>query len=239
MSQEGPKRAGLQTAGQVREEADRRRSKEMAKLNSLGLDESGRYAKTIYRDKLTGKRIDVEAESKEKLEQKRREEEALAKYKDWGKGLVQVRKAAEQREAYEKSKEKPLATYGLFGKFDITVLSMDHFRYADDVDLNLLQKDRLRWGDPMAHVSEKPVANSDDQGSRRPAYRGPPGLPNRFNIPPGHRWDGVGMLRWCFCLEFTDIYLDRSTGFEKQLFEAKSKRAALQDASYSWSVEDM
>ena len=103
----------MQTAGQVREEADRRRSKEIAKLNSLGLDESGRYAKTIYRDKLTGKRIDVEVESKEKLEQKRKEEEALAKYKDWGKGLVQVRKAEERRESYEKLKEKPLATYGL------------------------------------------------------------------------------------------------------------------------------
>ena len=115
---------------------------------------------------------------------------------------------------------------------------MGHVRYADDVDLNQQQKDRLRWGDPMAHVSEKTVANSDDQRSLRPAYRGPPGPPNRFSIPPGHRWDGVGMLRWRFCLKSADI-LDRSTGFEKQLFEAKAKRAALQDASYSWSVEDM
>ncbi len=46
---------------------------------------------------------------------------------------------------------------------------------------------------------------------------------NRFNIPPGHRWDGI----------------DRSNGFEKQLLSAQGDKIARSEQAYKWAVEDM
>lgn len=59
--------------------------------------------------------------------------------------------------------------------------------------------------------------------AEKPVYKGPEPPPNRFNIRPGFRWDGV----------------DRSNGFEKQFFNKISDRKAVQEQAYKWSVEDM
>lgn len=58
--------------------------------------------------------------------------------------------------------------------------------------------------------------------SGKPKYEGS-FLPNRFGIPPGHRWDGV----------------DRSNGYEKQWFEKQNSRRAIEEEAYKWSTSDM
>ena len=82
-------------------------------------------------------------------------------------------------------------------------------RYRDDEELNDSLRKRARWGDPMERLIEKKPRKRSPQR----VYRGPPAPPNRFNIPPGPRWDGV----------------DRSIGFESRLFEMRAERRLAED----------
>lgn len=48
-------------------------------------------------------------------------------------------------------------------------------------------------------------------------------MPNRFGVPPGHRWDGV----------------DRSNGYENRWFTKENAKKAVEEEIYKWSTEDM
>lgn len=47
--------------------------------------------------------------------------------------------------------------------------------------------------------------------------------PNRFNIRPGQRWDGV----------------NRSNGYEEKWLLRKNSQKAVEDEAYKWSCSDM
>ena len=111
----------------------------------------------------------------------------------------------------------------------------------EDVDEHL--RHRERFGDPMAHLVKKqsvvepsviPAALQKRMKKAGfiipqevPAHSwlkrnlGPPG--NRYSIRPGRHWDGV----------------DRSTGFEKDMFAIINDRKNRSQEAHMWSQGDM
>ncbi|XP_028157337.1 BUD13 homolog, partial [Ostrinia furnacalis] len=118
--------------------------------------------------------------------------------------LKQIEAETARREDFIKEAAKPLA------------------RMKGDRDLERSLKEIERDGDPMlAYIRDK-KRERGDLGPEKPTYKGS-FPPNRFNIRPGYRWDGV----------------DRSNGYEKKFFENQSKRKAQEEEAYKWSTEDL
>ncbi|KAI3676336.1 hypothetical protein L1987_85942 [Smallanthus sonchifolius] len=118
---------------------------------------------------------------------------------EWGKGLAQKQEAEAREQELELEKAKPFA------------------RTRDDLDLNNMQKDTVRWGDPMAHLVKKKHSEVVLPDIRDNA------APNRYGIKPGRHWDGV----------------DRSNGFEDQMFNRENEKQATEREGFMWSVADM
>nr|BAJ87669.1 predicted protein [Hordeum vulgare subsp. vulgare] len=212
------RRAGLMSAEEVKE--DIRKIKEDEKLKFAAQDPSftGKGAKVVFRDK-EGKRINQEDIQKAKKDEKPKE-----KHIEWGKGLVQKRAAEARVEELEKEKDQPFA------------------RTRDDPELDSMLKNRLRWGDPMAHLVKRKDTDyllndlGDDEKMKEsgfivpqnvPAHswlkRGLDPPPNRYGIKPGRHWDGV----------------DRSNGYEMDMYKLKNDKQATEQEAYLWSVADM
>ncbi|KAL6861555.1 hypothetical protein ACP4OV_017255 [Aristida adscensionis] len=212
------RRAGLMTAEEVKE--DIRKIKEDEKLKFAAQDPSvvGKGAKAVFRDK-EGRRITVE-EMREAEEPKKPKEIHI----EWGKGLVQKREAEARFQELEAEKNKPFA------------------RTRDDPELDNMLKNRIRWGDPMAHLVKRKDPEylledlGDDEKMKESGFivpqnipshswlkRGVDPPPNRYGIKPGRHWDGV----------------DRSNGFEKDMFKLKNEKQAMEQEAYLWSVSDM
>ena len=152
---------------------------------------------TVYRDK-SGRKIDKHLERLEKAKRDREQEEREAQHMEWGKGKVQARLEQKRKVSEEEMKTAPFA------------------RSRDDEEMNRSMREQVRWDDPTRHFVKT------EKKQARAIYKGycPP---NRFNIRPGHLWDGV----------------DRSNGFEKTYFEAQAKSSAISEIAYKWSTEDM
>eukprot|EP00475_Leptophrys_vorax_P032644 TRINITY_DN5062_c0_g1_i1.p1 TRINITY_DN5062_c0_g1~~TRINITY_DN5062_c0_g1_i1.p1 ORF type:complete len:243 (+),score=24.16 TRINITY_DN5062_c0_g1_i1:67-729(+) len=214
--------AGLRTGREVMEEAATRRKQDMERFASLDPSVSGRTAQTVYRDK-TGKKLsNLEAIM---AEDKARKSKVLPP-PEWGKGLVQKREAEQRQAALQAVADQPFAS----------------FDQGAERDREL--KSAIRFGDPMAHlvkssnVSGEPdlLDLSRDAAMQASGFSVPQKVPahswikrrvapafNRYGIRPGRHWDGV----------------DRSNGFEKEMFKQRNEAQAREKEAYLWSVADM
>ncbi|NXP80037.1 BUD13 protein, partial [Ramphastos sulfuratus] len=193
--------AGLVSADVLRREQQELRRHERSNKH---LEEESRHSQTVFRDK-SGRRRDLAQEQLEQRQKAAAEAEREELYAKWGKGLAQERQQQQNVEDAIKEMQKPLA------------------RYIDDQDLDQMLREQEREGDPMADFIRKRKAKENKEKKEKPRYKGPAPPLNRFNIWPGHRWDGV----------------DRSNGFEQQRFARMANRKAVQELAYKWSVEDM
>ena len=151
---------------------------------------------TIYRDR-KGRKLEMLSEMMKKPEEKAA---AASVTPTWGSGLAQQRAKEERSIRARQDASGPVA------------------RYEIDADTDAEKRAAIRFDDPMAqHLSNK------GPQSNKPKYRGPPPPANRFNLPPGYRWDGV----------------DRSNGYEKQLFQAQASARLQSQEAHEWAVADM
>lgn len=72
-------------------------------------------------------------------------------------------------------------------------------RTINDELLNEMWKKRTHWEDPFAHIEESKERKKKKKAKEYIGHW----PPNRFNIAPGYKWDGV----------------DRSNGFEKRILQ--------------------
>ncbi|XP_071378065.1 BUD13 homolog [Centroberyx affinis] len=196
-------KAGLVSIDVLRKEQEENRRREK---NNLTLEDDSRNAQTVFRDK-SGKKRDLDSEREEQRRKAGEKSAKDEKYAQWGKGLAQGQMHQQKIVDALHEVQKPLA------------------RHCDDEDLDRMLREQEREGDPMAAMlRRKKDRNVKLQGVKeKPRYKGPAPPPNRFNILPGYRWDGV----------------DRSNGFEKKRYTRMADKKAVQEEAYKWSVEDM
>ncbi|WFD42582.1 Pre-mRNA-splicing factor cwc26 [Malassezia psittaci] len=199
-------KAGLMSGAQLRAQREARERAEQAELerdaaNSLNeRQEDEAQSETVYRD-ASGRRINLEEE-----QARIREEQARAKLKDaeratWNQGLVQRRERETKRQELYSMQKEGVA------------------RHANDDRMNEVMRQKTHWEDPAkGFLSVRSKARTT-----RPRYEGPPPPPNRFNIQPGYRWDGV----------------DRGNGFERRLFLKINSNQRLRSEFQMWSAEDI
>ncbi|CAK4720149.1 unnamed protein product [Aphanomyces euteiches] len=191
-----------------KEQQERHREEQNAMFKNEEL--MGKQAETVYRDK-RGRKLDMlmEMQRQQEIQDGKRKREAKEEY-EWGTGKVRKEEIRTQQQELEAIKSKPFA------------------RRNDDAELEALRKAKQRDFDPV----QSSLFKKDDfeeklkpapRKNQKPKYTGPPAPPNRFNIPPGYRWDGVV----------------RGTNWEeKVLLQANARKAHKQDM-YQWATADM
>lgn len=215
-----PRRTGLISGRDIREEILKTKKDEISRFSAMDPHLSGKGAEPVFRDKTKGHRISKE----DYLKIHQKEEEKPKEKLEWGKGLAQKREAEARLQELELERDKPFT------------------RTKDDPELDKMLKERVRWGDPMAHLVKKKHTDAvlpdlgDNEKMKESGFiipqdvpshswikRGLDAAPNRYGIRPGRHWDGV----------------DRSNGFEKKMFLRMNQKQATEREAYLWSVSDM
>jgi pre-mRNA-splicing factor CWC26 len=200
MRMESGAKAGLQSAAEVAAAMKKKQDEEKRKADEVAKEMGSAAQETIYRD-ASGRIINVamkRAEARKKAEEeerKKREKEKAAR------GDVQNAEAERRKQQLQDAKTMTIA------------------RYADDAELNDELKERGHWNDPASGFLRKKKAGRSITG--KPLYKGP-FQPNRYNIRPGHRWDGI----------------DRGNGFEKQWFDSRNRKANIEKLEYQWQMDE-
>ncbi|XP_010499737.1 PREDICTED: BUD13 homolog [Camelina sativa] len=216
------RKTGLISGKDIGSEYRKKKEDEQLRFKNMDSELTGQNAEAVFRDKITGKRITKEEYLKSK--QKKVIEKPKEIKLEWGKGLAQKREAEARLQELELEKEKPFA------------------RTRDDPELDQMMKERVRWGDPMAHLVKKKrhettlVDLGDDEKMKESGFIIPQAVPkhswltrgleaatNRYGIKPGRHWDGV----------------DRSNGTEKRMIQKTNEKKATEIEAYLWSVADM
>lgn len=217
----------------AKREAEARRFEELERREGGGSGGAGNAAATVVRDRETGRKLsaaEVAAAKGTSGNNNSNKPETVSVAPEWGRGLAQARARQQARAATATEAARPFARHEL------------------DSDTDERLKNALRAEDPMAAAVARrrgpapppppiiPVELADRMRAmgRAPVpqevpphswlARGvsaPP--PNRFGLRPGRHWDGV----------------DRSNGFEAELFKARATRAARKQKAAEWSRADM
>ncbi|KAF5458113.1 hypothetical protein F2P56_022171 [Juglans regia] len=215
------RKTGLLTGKEISEEIARTKKTDWLRFKEMDPSISGLGAEHVYRDKLKGECISKEdfLKSRQKVNV---EEKPKEKKLEWGKDLAHKREAEAKLQELELEKEKPFA------------------RTRDDPELDNMLKERLRWGDPMAHLVKKKHPEmvlpnlGDSEKTKEAGFVVPQDIPvhswlkrgldaalNQYGIRPGRHWAGV----------------ERGNGFEKGLFKRTNKRRrATETEANLWSV---
>ncbi len=220
--------AGMVSGREIQAEMALKREAEARRFAEMGADVTGRGAATVYRDKegrqLTKEEF-IEAKEAEKRAGKAQydDESALA----WGGGL---RQKAEREEAERRMREE----------------AFKPFARGPDAEWDAEQREKTRWGDPMAHLVKRRAPGDIEAPPSLVAARAeamkssgfviPMEVPqhswlrrgvgapsNRYSIRPGRHWDGV----------------DRSNGFESDMFKRQTELRRRQQEGHMMAQGDM
>ena len=201
--------AGVLSGAEFKAAETKLREERRREAAAMDPSESGAHAATVYRDRRTGKAINLADEAARiEAEREKKAQEAREQF-EWGRGTKQKEAEADARAELKAVANEPFA------------------RRADDPKLEKMRRDVIRDGDPMADYIRQSRAQEEEKAtpseSRRPVYKGPPPPPNRFGIRPGYRWDGV----------------DRGNGWEQKLQNHAAHQVGLRNDRYAWSCADM
>ncbi|KAG9135889.1 hypothetical protein Leryth_002601 [Lithospermum erythrorhizon] len=136
-------KTGLVSGQDIKQEILKTKEQEWLMFKNLDHSVSGRGDQPVYRNKTTGERVTKEEFLKFREENKKKQEELKEIKPEWDTGLVQKCQAEEELKEPELEKAEPFA------------------RTRDDPELEKRLKERVRFGDPMAHLIKKKKSVDD------------------------------------------------------------------------------